>query len=370
MKTSYFKRSSSNISIATFYENHKANKYNYDPSYQREYVWNSDKQSFFIDSILKNFPIPPIFLRQTIDQDTGVTGYDVIDGKQRLTTIVGFIEGKVCLPNDFGTGLEGEEEGIEELNGLMFSDLDISKDSPNYKLFQEYKRRLWRYTLPIEFIDADDDPDNIEIVIKDVFDRLNRNGVPLTAQELRNAKYDTSEFLKIVKELYNNQFWINRLSKLDILRLEHHEFISDLLFVILLNNVLDASKREVLDEKYEEWVGKIASMSKKEIDEITNKFYKITEFMNGLGLDYEELKITGISHLYGLWCLSKHCIDNDISIDLVTPKIHKMFNEYLNLKNNLPESLILYKKTMSYNTRSRHQRKNRLKAILDYCNLN
>ena len=80
--------------ISEFYENDTAGKYKYDAAYQRDKVWSEEKKSFLIDSILKNYPIPPVFLRLRINKDTGATTYDVIDGKQRLTTIRDFIEGK------------------------------------------------------------------------------------------------------------------------------------------------------------------------------------------------------------------------------------------------------------------------------------
>ena len=64
-------RDTNTITVANFWENYMLDKYNFDPAYQRQSVWSDEKQSFFIDSILKNFPIPPIFLHQKIDDETG-----------------------------------------------------------------------------------------------------------------------------------------------------------------------------------------------------------------------------------------------------------------------------------------------------------
>ena len=91
---------SNKLVISEFYENDKAGKYEYSTVYQREKVWSEDKKSFLIDSILKNYPIPPVFFRMKIDPDTGITKYDVIDGKQRLTTIRDFVDGKINLPEE------------------------------------------------------------------------------------------------------------------------------------------------------------------------------------------------------------------------------------------------------------------------------
>ena len=74
-------RTSNNINIATFWENYNLKKYNFSPEYQRKGdVWSESDKSYLIDTILKNFPMPPIFLHQLIDNDTGKTIYDVIDG--------------------------------------------------------------------------------------------------------------------------------------------------------------------------------------------------------------------------------------------------------------------------------------------------
>ena len=91
----YLQRESNKITLANFYEAHKLGKYNYSPPYQRRSIWTDEKKSFLIDSILKNYPMPPIFLHQKIDDVTGNTVYDVIDGKQRLMAILDFIDGKI-----------------------------------------------------------------------------------------------------------------------------------------------------------------------------------------------------------------------------------------------------------------------------------
>lgn len=60
------KRDSNSINIASFWEGFSLGKFNFDPPYQRDSVWDEEKQSFFIDSILRNYPIPPIFLHQKL----------------------------------------------------------------------------------------------------------------------------------------------------------------------------------------------------------------------------------------------------------------------------------------------------------------
>ncbi|KAF5351459.1 hypothetical protein D9757_012061 [Collybiopsis confluens] len=65
-----------------------------DPEYQRDVVWTKEKQTNLIDSILRNFYIPPIIFAVRIFED-GTETRTCIDGKQRLTSIHRFMEGVI-----------------------------------------------------------------------------------------------------------------------------------------------------------------------------------------------------------------------------------------------------------------------------------
>lgn len=83
------------------------------PSYQRNFVWDKKRQSKFIESILLGIPIPYIF---TADVDNG--RLEVVDGSQRLRTIVNFIDNKVPL---------SDLEILDRLNGFCFKDLTVAR---------------------------------------------------------------------------------------------------------------------------------------------------------------------------------------------------------------------------------------------------
>lgn len=340
-------RSSNNISISEFYENHLLGKYDYDPPYQRKSVWDSERKSFLIDSILKNFPIPPIFLRKHVDVKTGKTRYDVVDGKQRLTSIIEFIEGKIALPDYFGE----DKLAPEELNGLKFNELDT---------YPEYKSRFWKYEIPIEYLDFENNS-IAKNTIENIFDRLNRNGMPLNYQELRNAKYHNSKLLEVIIELSKEEFWKKHLKSLST-RMEDIEFISELLFELLEDKIFNSSNKE-LDDLYEKWIEKFKD--EKFAVKTKEDFRSVTDLIVKFDLDYNKYGISGISHLYGIWCFSHYCFKNNISVDLVKEKINLMFR-YLSEKMFNNESLKLYKESMSYRTRSKSQREKRLNAIINF----
>lgn len=342
--TKQLERASNNVSISNFYEEYCVGKYNMNPPYQRLSVWSTEKKAFFIDSILKNLPIPPVFLRQKIDDNTGKTSYEVIDGKQRLTSIVEFIE------DDFATTDEGEDPfHDEELAGKLFSELNDERMS-------HYKKLFWRYQIPVEYIDSDD-----PIVIDRIFDRLNRNGEPLNGQELRHSNYYDSELLKLAYHLSKLPFWADRLKTTDKARMEDVEFISELIFALIEKTELTATDKD-LDQYYDKF-SKSTEINWKLVE---NDFLRTTDFMSSLNLDYEEYKIYGVSHLYGIWCFSMSCLNNGIGVEKVSSKLIDFFT-MIKERNYSHPIVQEYKQSMSNRTKFKGQRSKRRKALVDYC---
>ena len=147
MASNRYYRKSTSITISNFYEQYQLNKYRLDPPYQRDMnVWDIEQKSFLLDTIFKNFPIPPIFLEQKINSDTGITNYDVIDGKQRLSTIIGFINNEIPLPEEFGNDVYGNSK----LNGLLFDEIKkIAKEDEDVK---SAVADFWAYSISVEYI--------------------------------------------------------------------------------------------------------------------------------------------------------------------------------------------------------------------------
>ena len=70
------------------------------PSFQRKLVWNLKHKESFIDTILNGYPFPEIYIAQSgIDIQTFQAKQVVVDGQQRLSTILNYLEGvaKKCL---------------------------------------------------------------------------------------------------------------------------------------------------------------------------------------------------------------------------------------------------------------------------------
>ncbi|HET7832783.1 MAG TPA: DUF262 domain-containing protein [Gallionella sp.] len=339
-------RNATTISIASFHEQNQLKKFNYEPPYQRRSVWSDEKQSYFIDSILRNFPIPPIFLHRKIDTDTGKTNFDVIDGKQRLTAIARFINNEIPAANEYGPA-----EEPNALDGAYFKDL-----SSNEKL-TEFRSLFWKYDLPIEYID----PSDVGL-IEDVFDRLNRNGEPLKGQELRNAQYHSTAIAKSVDELISHPYLKERLAVTDLARMEDKEFCSECLLSALMEEVI-GSNQEILDKLYEKHkdddFSKALTLSKQICDDLT-----------ALNLDYAGSRIGGVSHLYGLWGLALILRVNNKTVVDYQKELVQFFTKLREADANNDQTREDYKKSMNSRTKERFMRVKRVNSLLSVCGQN
>ena len=156
-----------------------SNKEKYDDNmvYQRNYVWSNKMKSLLIESFIMNIPIPPIFL-----YEKDYSYYEILDGKQRISSIVDFYKNEYKL------------EGLEvwgSLNGYFYRDLPI-----------RIKEGLDRRYLSSVIMLKESEKDSFEMsqLIKIVFERLNTGGLKLSTQEARNAIYG-GPFNDMCKEL-------------------------------------------------------------------------------------------------------------------------------------------------------------------------
>ncbi len=350
--TKFLQRESNKITIASFYEGYQLSKYNLEPEYQRLSVWTEEKRSFLIDSILRNYPIPPIFLHQKINEETGITTYDVIDGKQRLISIIEFIENKISVSTEYSEPNDEQQDDTaapsSPIAGSNFDDLTGE--------LAEYKSRFWRYVIPVEYVDTGD-----QGVIDSIFDRLNRNGEPLTGQELRNANYYGTHLLNLVEQLSKDNFWKDRLKNIDRARMEDLEFLSELVFYIKEGKELTANQA-VLDKLYKRY----SNIDDNEVDQLTHSFQDTTTYMSNLDIDFDDLKINGVSHLYGIFAFCSKCIQERQNQKAISTKLYEFFDHLRS--GHLDEVPVkAYKESMSSNTKSSGQRKKRTDALHEFC---
>lgn len=160
-------------------------KINYKPYFQRNYVWDEEKATYFIKSILLGTEIPPLVLFQTKDKN------EVIDGRQRYETIKRFLEDKLVLK---GKGLHS----LKVLEGKKYSQLDES----TRELFEDTRIRILQFNVVDE---PKLDEEKEEKIKKEIFRRYNSGITPLQKYDIDRAAYiDDNLSNQLYSKIYND----------------------------------------------------------------------------------------------------------------------------------------------------------------------
>jgi len=142
---------------------HERRELQLSPKFQRRPVWSPQGKSYLIDSIIKGFPLPQFFIREKVLTKERKTVREVVDGQQRLTAILDFIDEKFTIAT-----IHNRTYGK-----TRFSDLP-----------EEIQESFLSFPLAVNVLIGTNDPDVLEI-----FSRLNSYSVPLNNQEKLNAQY-------------------------------------------------------------------------------------------------------------------------------------------------------------------------------------
>ncbi|OQY53740.1 MAG: DUF262 domain-containing protein [Candidatus Parabeggiatoa sp. nov. 2] len=142
----------------------------YVPDYQREFVWQPDKQSRFIESVLLGVPLTPFLVSE--DEDNRL---EIIDGSQRIRTLLAFYENKLKLR---------KLKKLTQIEKAKFEYLPRS-------LQNSIKNRDFRIIVV----------SHVNLSIRqDIFDRINTSSEKLTDSEIRKGSY-SGAFYDLVLEL-------------------------------------------------------------------------------------------------------------------------------------------------------------------------
>ena len=168
------------------------------PEFQRNFVWSINQSSLLIESFLLGLPVPQVFFY--VDKDNKNL---VIDGQQRLLSVVYFLEGY------FGSeSLHGKRQ-VFRLTGL-------DERSPFAKKrfvdFDESSQRKLRNAVLRAINIRQLDPKGEHTSIYHIFERLNTGGTPLKPQEIRNCVF-RGGFVPMLKDLNNDGSWRQILGK-------------------------------------------------------------------------------------------------------------------------------------------------------------
>lgn len=206
--------------VADFLEWHHDKKLDLNPNFQRRKVWAPGAKIDLIDTVLRRFPMPKIYLRQQVDLETRTSYREVVDGQQRISAILDFAEDKIVL-----------NKRAKEFAGLRYSTLD-----------PEYQEIFLSYLIAVEqLVNASDDD------VLEVFARLNSYTLPLNRQELRHAKF-SGDFKWVVNESARrwSVLWerFAVISPSERIRMADDQLMAEL-FGVIINGVTDGGQPNI-----------------------------------------------------------------------------------------------------------------------------
>lgn len=230
------------------------------PNFQRRNVWKTDAKSFLIDTVVRGLPMPLIFLReQKSDIKTLEPKREVIDGQQRIRTLLSFIDRNIL--EDFKEGVDDfvvKDVHNKKIGGKEFSELD-----------NKIKQRILDYEFSVHILPAGvGDREVLQI-----FARMNATGVKLNNQELRNAQY-FGDFKTSIYNLASEQLsrWRNwkLFTEHNIARMEEVELTSDLVNLIIYG--IRSRSNDELNKLYKNYDNKFSNKT-----EVEARFRNIIE---------------------------------------------------------------------------------------------
>lgn len=262
--------------VSWFLDQFANNQLDLNPPYQRNSVWSASDKKYFIDTILNSYPAPPVFLHKTLDE-TGRSTYHVVDGKQRLQTIIDFSKDLIRVPDNFAD---------DRIRKLRFSELDT-----------DTKREFWNYEIVVEML-----PDVSASAVKEIFERINRNSRKLTPQELRHAKYE-GWMINLAESEANQAIWkdLGVVTVARSKRMADVQFISELLLVII-DQKIHGFDQDHLDERYAQYED-VDSHSGLDTENVMERLAQAKQHMHDFTSLEPKLQsyLKTLNNFYSLW---------------------------------------------------------------------
>lgn len=167
-----------NIKIIELYNKLKTGQLKKNENYQRKLVWKRNHKINFIETIIKNYPFPEIYIAPSkLDTDKLEFSEEIVDGQQRLNTIKNYIE---------GTDIFAKKTG--NINNFI-------------DLTSEEKKAFLNYEISVRYLKYAN-----EEQVKEIFQRINKTDYALNKVERLNAQWGDSEFICFAKQMIEEVF--------------------------------------------------------------------------------------------------------------------------------------------------------------------
>lgn len=210
--------SSTQQAVSWFRDQHLQGRLEIRPPFQRKPVWSAKQKHYLLETVLLGLPVPEVYVQQ-ITTPTGETRYAVVDGQQRIRSVLQFIGVETMAGQTENNKFSLDTiDPNSEFYGVSIDDLDDTQ-----------KIQFFDYQFAVRMLKTSD-----EKAVRDMFGRLNRNMSPLRPQELRNAIYQ-GPFARLAEKLSEDPFWAKAeiVTAASIRRMGDIEFVAELLIGLL-----------------------------------------------------------------------------------------------------------------------------------------
>ncbi len=266
-----------NYSVRDFEEWSQRGELVLQPKFQRRDVWSDKARSFLIDTIVRGKPIPKLYMRQDTNPKTRRTIREIVDGQQRLSSVLNFLKDAFRI----------SKSHHETLGGKTFSELDT-----------DTQRDILKYEFSVDLLQDMPDPE-----VFNIFARINMYSEKLKPQELRNSSWygDFKSSVYLLAEEFTTFFVVNKIfTEKAILRMAEAEFITDLLQA--MQDGIQAGSKPVRDKVYRTYDNTFPNRKAHE-----RRFRETFDTISGVfGSDLAQSEFRAIRLFYPLFCAVCH----------------------------------------------------------------
>lgn len=322
------KPSVTNPTIAIVYKMIERNELTLQPDFQRKFVWTHEHQEQFIDTILKGFPFPEVYVCDgEVNIAKMLTCRNVIDGQQRLTTIKNYID------NDF-------KQPLIEVR-------------PYALLTNGEKKAFLSYQVVMRDLGEIDDA-----TTREIFRRINLTKFKLDNIEIQNAIYD-GEFIQAAKSILDNI----DLKNYGIFRESEFTRMADLHFILLIMSTVENQGYFAQDKAVEKLVSVNNNIYAAK-DHMIALLLKVFAVINDLNLPEDSMWFRK-SNFYTLVC---EVAKNISSLpDDFANRLQVLEDNVMDAKKNPSSPYAKYYSCMYQSTHSRSARITRAQYLVDEC---
>ena len=313
-----------------------------DPSFQRRLVWSDKHKSAFIDTVLRGYPFPEIYVAAgEVDLDTGQGKEMLVDGQQRLTTLKQYFEGSPDLKLSSGI-------------------------TPYAELTNEEKKKFLDYPVVVRDLGQI----SMEEII-DIFRRINSTNYALNPMEIHNARFD-GELKKFAEKLAQHSFFEdNRIFRAnEIKRMRDTIFTLSVIITVMSTYFNQDSEFESYLRQYNDEF--------EERDCLEVEFQEVFQFIDECGLAQNSRALRQKSDLFTLLVEVHRALTTEKENPPEPREIGKRLRQFYELVDKSPQTdeeigeernrILAYYDATRQGTNQRMNRINRGKILQDVIN--